>query len=283
MTHIEFLKVQSKNLLRDYKTQFVNEEEGGILDYKPKFFSSVDAVFNFEFLGFEEEKMEFSLMKAQHIVAKLAGFKNWGELVKASESAQELGKLLFVHRNDFDLCLDEGPSGAVEFWKVFIFENDLGEMDDVERLNAFKQVLAHRGKMRDREVKMLAAGKNPYKVKPVKYKLNLSEYDVVQDMAASLMKEKRCSAEKAVQSSINAKIFVRVSEVGDAASFALSLWGHEDPEREYEKLENPILMVNLTEEKQRLLSLIKQQQNISTDEAISYFLLSTLESLGYHI
>jgi len=283
MTHIEFLKVQSKNLLRDYKTQFINEEEGGILDYKPNFFSSVDAVFNFEFLGFEEEKIEFTLMKSQHIVAKLAGFRKWSELINASESAQELGKLLFIHRNEFDESLDFGPSGVVEMWEQVVFENGLEGADDSEKLDILKQLLAHREKMLDREMKMLAEGKNPYKVKPVKYRFDLTKDGVAQDMVAFLMKEKGCSAEKAVQNSINAKMFVRVSEVGDAASFALSIWGHDDPEREYQKLENPVLVVSLTEEKQRLLSLVKQQQNISTDEAISYFLLSTLESLGYHI
>ncbi len=37
MEHIEYFKLQAKNLLKDYKTRFFDETEG-IFDYQPNYF-----------------------------------------------------------------------------------------------------------------------------------------------------------------------------------------------------------------------------------------------------
>jgi len=37
MQHIDYFKLQAKNLFKDYKTRFYNEEEE-IYNYKPQFF-----------------------------------------------------------------------------------------------------------------------------------------------------------------------------------------------------------------------------------------------------
>ena len=47
----------------------------------------------------------FTLMKAQHLVANLAGFDKWAELLHASDDALELGKLLLDKRGERLLAL----------------------------------------------------------------------------------------------------------------------------------------------------------------------------------
>ena len=95
MMHIEFFKLQSKNLVKDYKTQFKKEGEG-VFSYAPRFFCVDQIVKDFNV----SEAGNLTLMQAQHIVAKLAGFKNWAELIKATESELEFGKWFFcVNKN----------------------------------------------------------------------------------------------------------------------------------------------------------------------------------------
>ena len=43
MEHVEYFKLQSKNLLRDYKTRIFNETEE-FYDYQPKYFD-IDRIF----------------------------------------------------------------------------------------------------------------------------------------------------------------------------------------------------------------------------------------------
>ena len=94
MTNIEFFKQQAKNLLKDYNTRVFNENEE-VYEYSPRFFNDIDdIIFNFEI----DEEKPFTLMNAQHVIARLAGFYKWTELIKASEPALELGKLLFINR-----------------------------------------------------------------------------------------------------------------------------------------------------------------------------------------
>lgn len=92
MTHLEYFKQQSKNLFRDWKSRAEVVEDDGFLHYKyePKFFDVEDILFHFEI---DEEK--FSLMKAQHLVARIAGFRKWNDLIKVSSKELELAKIVF--------------------------------------------------------------------------------------------------------------------------------------------------------------------------------------------
>lgn len=99
MTNIEFFKQQAKNLLKDYKTRYFNKDEG-YYEYNPRFFSDFeDIAFDFNI----EDNNEFTLMKAQHIIARLSNFYKWTDLIKASEPALELGKLLLTNRENINI------------------------------------------------------------------------------------------------------------------------------------------------------------------------------------
>lgn len=62
--------------------------------YNAKYFD-IDAIF----VNFDWDEDDFSLMKAQHIIAILAGFRKWADLAKASVVELELAKLLFDHQD----------------------------------------------------------------------------------------------------------------------------------------------------------------------------------------
>ena len=147
MTHIDYFKLQAKNLLRDYKTQFLGESEDyeyPVYSYRPRFFDIEDIISIFNI----DENSEFTLMNAQHIVAKFAGFKKWTELIKASETALELGKLFFDNREQYQekvgIFTDIVPSVIVQEWEWYLRnllrENNLTDIDDESKLEIFKYV-----------------------------------------------------------------------------------------------------------------------------------------------
>ncbi|MBR5933571.1 MAG: hypothetical protein IK002_06235 [Treponema sp.] len=129
MDHIEYFKLQSKNLLKDFKSRTFNEKEQKYL-YKPLFFD-ISAIF--EDFGFPDEKEDFSftLMNAQHVISKLAGFNNWKDLISSSSddlitSHRQFDKsgykitrnnqLLPAPQNPYALILPNGVFGInVEF------------------------------------------------------------------------------------------------------------------------------------------------------------------------
>ena len=93
MTTIDFFKQQSKKLLKDYDTRVFNEKLG-FYEYSPQYFPEIDyIVIHFDI----EEDGSFTLMNAQHVIARLSGFYKWNELIKASEPILELGKLLLIN------------------------------------------------------------------------------------------------------------------------------------------------------------------------------------------
>ena len=82
MANIEYFKLQAKNLFRDWKTKVPVKDDVVadliIYEYSPKYFD-VSSIF-FEL---EMDENDFSLMKAQHVIAYLSGFYNWHELIHA--------------------------------------------------------------------------------------------------------------------------------------------------------------------------------------------------------
>ena len=127
---VKFFKLQSKNLYRDYKTQFTN---GDVYDYRPRFFD-VDQIV----LDFDIDEEDFCLMKAQHIIAYMVGFKSWGALLKATEAELELAKLLFTHQDKI----------YFEEWEMYInsAEREDGRVfDPDDRLEIFKHVFLNNG------------------------------------------------------------------------------------------------------------------------------------------
>ena len=97
MTHIEYFKLQAKNLFKDYKTKtpYIDDVHGySYYNYTPKYFD-IDGIL----LDYDYDETNFSLMKAQHIIALLAGFCKWTDLSKASEAELELSKQLFDNQD----------------------------------------------------------------------------------------------------------------------------------------------------------------------------------------
>ncbi|WP_119789554.1 hypothetical protein [Flavobacterium anhuiense] len=133
METINYLKLQAKNLYKDFKTQktyFDSSFGGDYFGYTPKYFD-VDALVT----DYNINEKKFTLMNAQHIIAKLAGFDKWTELSDSSESALELGKLLFDNMHKI----------RPEDWHFYILDienaNDI-LLDDEDKLGIFIQVFA---------------------------------------------------------------------------------------------------------------------------------------------
>lgn len=78
MDNISYFKLQAKNLFRDFKSDYMKEDAE--YNFSPKFFD-----INSVIMAFDIDCNDFSLMKAQHIIAKIVGFKSWDELIKVSD------------------------------------------------------------------------------------------------------------------------------------------------------------------------------------------------------
>ena len=129
MEHVDFFKLQAKNLFKDFKTQKKNED--GIYTYSPRFFKSLDRLI----VEFDIDENEFTLMSAQHLVAELAGFRKWSDILHASKERLELGKLLLEH---YDESTEFGGP-ILEEWKMYEHVN-LEDWNDASKLELFKVV-----------------------------------------------------------------------------------------------------------------------------------------------
>lgn len=133
MKTIEYFKLHAKNLYKDFKTQkkYFNSSLGdNLFEYAPKFFD-VDALV----IDFDIDENHFTLMNAQHIIAKLAGFRKWTEMLKASPLTLELAKLLFDNMHKI----------RNEEWEYYILdvenENNV-VLNEEDKLDIFKTVFA---------------------------------------------------------------------------------------------------------------------------------------------
>lgn len=130
MTPVELFKREAKYLHKDYQTKTPDEAHGYL--YFPKYFDIDDVIFDFDI---DEEN--FTLMKAQHIIARMIGFKKWADLLKASEEKLELAKLLFENR----IRIDDW-----EMWLSIVERESKIDFDDIEsQLNLLKEYLSNGG------------------------------------------------------------------------------------------------------------------------------------------
>ena len=267
MATIEFFKQQSKNFMKDYKTRAFNEAEG-FYEYSPRYFQDIDELlYNF---GFKDNEA-FTLMNAQHIIARLSGFYKWNELIQASEAALEIGKLLLTNREVYQqkqgIFTNMVESLIVADWKEYESQH-LQDFDDEAKLDIFKMVILEEGASQKRKAPVIT--------------IDFSKETDAQDMLSKIMKKKNLTPEKALLSTITQKNCVTILATG-WAGMAVSLWGHADPDGEREKLEDPIVKIKLSKDKERLISIVMEKENVSFGEALLYFMIFTLESLGYHI
>jgi hypothetical protein len=132
MNTIDYFKLQAKNLHKDFKTKtpVLDKTATAILyEYTPKYFDIEMVIADFDI---DEEN--FSLMNAQHVIAKIANFDKWASLLKAPPSELELAKLFYDHQNRIDLV----------GWQFYIA--DTQSMNETElnaeiQVDIFKQVV----------------------------------------------------------------------------------------------------------------------------------------------
>ena len=131
MKPIAYLKLQAKNLFKDYKTRtpYIDEQDGETYyKYDPQFFD-IDGLF----LAYDWDENDFSLMKAQHLITLMAGFNKWADLINASEAEQKLAKHLFDNQDKIEL---------IE-WQLYIInverENNI-KLNAEGKLEIFEQV-----------------------------------------------------------------------------------------------------------------------------------------------
>jgi hypothetical protein len=141
MSPIAYLKLQAKNLFKDYKTQssYVDKVDGNTYyEYSPEYFD-IDRIFLeyddiLQDCHWHEENL--SLMKIQHIFAQMLGFKKWEDLFNAPVIELELTKLLFDNQDKI----------SIEDWDMYIsgVENDnQTTLDSETRLDIFMNVFVN--------------------------------------------------------------------------------------------------------------------------------------------
>jgi len=113
-------------------------------------------------------------------------------------------------------------------------------------------------------------------------KLNLKDNFAAQDMIRIIMKEKGLSAKEAIAFSISLETHKKILKA-EYVSIALELWGHDDLDRKWYVLEDPTIELDLGKLDESLVKDISDKQNVDIETAICYFLIFTMESLGYHI
>lgn len=126
MTHIEYFKLQAKNLFKDYKTK---TKPFDLYEYNPKYFDINGIVVDYDL-----DEDNFSLMNAQHIISLMAGFRKWTDLLKASEIELQLAKLLFDNQDKI----------SVDEWESYLAwaERDTNlDFDSESKLEIFKHVV----------------------------------------------------------------------------------------------------------------------------------------------
>lgn len=132
MNTIDYFKLQAKNLHKDFKTKTPVLDKTAtafLYEYTPKYFDMEMVIADFDI---DEEN--FSLMNAQHVIAKIANFDKWASLLKASPSELELAKLLYDHQNRIDLV----------GWQFYITEAQSMNEDELDaeiQVEIFKQVV----------------------------------------------------------------------------------------------------------------------------------------------
>lgn len=132
MNTTDYFKLQAKNLLRDFKTKTPVLDKSAtafLYEYTPKYFD-IEMIIS----DFEIDEENFTLMNAQHVIAKIANFDKWSELLKASTAELELAKLLYDHQNRIDLV----------GWKFYIADAQAmneTELDAEIQVDIFKQVV----------------------------------------------------------------------------------------------------------------------------------------------
>lgn len=140
MNTIDFFKLQSKNLHRDFKTKKPATDKADntwLYDYEPKYFDVVMIIDDF---NLDEEQL--TLMRAQHVVAQMVGFKKWTFLIKASEPDLKIAKILYENQDIIDLRMWQDYIAEAERMNQTIFDSEtkLSICEQVFEMDVFGDV-----------------------------------------------------------------------------------------------------------------------------------------------
>jgi len=113
-------------------------------------------------------------------------------------------------------------------------------------------------------------------------KLDFTNKLAAQDMIRIVMQEKKIAEVEAIEFSINGDIHQKILKEGYAA-IAYDLWGHDNPERKWEKTVNPIIEIELDEQKENLIKDVVKRYDVDYETSVCYFLIFTMDFFGYHI
>ena len=91
MATIDYFKKQAKLLLKDYNSFLLDdfEQSKNVYEYPQEHFDISNILSKVQ----KQKGNNITLMNAQHILAKISGFKNWNDLLHSSEAQQEIGAL----------------------------------------------------------------------------------------------------------------------------------------------------------------------------------------------
>ncbi|RZJ65899.1 MAG: hypothetical protein EOO50_11565 [Flavobacterium sp.] len=132
MNSIDYFKLQAKNLHKDFKTKTPPVDKTTTAfkyEYSPKYFDVEMVIANFDI-----DEDNFTLMQAQHVIAKIANFDKWASLLQASPAELELTQLLYDYQHRIDLT----------GWLFYIADaqsmNEI-ELDAEIQVDIFKQMV----------------------------------------------------------------------------------------------------------------------------------------------
>lgn len=112
MTDVDYFKYQAKLFLQDAKLYLADSEiPGNDFSKTPDYKTFHDDLFLYFDVDYQKEGM--TLMKAQHFIAQMAGFRKWNDLIKASPDELKLTRLIYDH------CQS---SEAIENWNWYAGE-----------------------------------------------------------------------------------------------------------------------------------------------------------------
>ena len=135
MSHVDFFRKQAKNFLKDWRTQKKMEEEGfSYYVYEWKYYHIGDLFDYFELSNADREDKK--LVRAQHYIAKMVGFKTWNDLIHAPEKELKLAAYILRHIKS---------SYHIEDWKDALSHSGIKKKDPEALLDYAKQYYSRYG------------------------------------------------------------------------------------------------------------------------------------------
>lgn len=169
MSHEDFFRNEAKKFLKDWRTQTQTTESNGTISYHYDWkFYDVGDLFNFFKLD-DKDRQEKQLARAQHYIAKIAGYKNWNELIQVSEPEFEFAELLVRRFKNSQAIIDwietveytgvgqYGVEAVLDYAKQYF---ELGDRKEIVNLPADKIIILS-GKLKLAEFNKFSAENNP--------------------------------------------------------------------------------------------------------------------------